>query len=402
MRIVMLADTLTTGGAETFLLRMAKALQTRGHEVRVAALRGDRLEPGLIDSIASGIPVDAFRFWGMRSLMPVDGLLQSLGIDFSMLRWLQRRWLARLIERHGVQVLHSHLMISDLVASIACKTAGIPWLSTMHGDYLTYEPNGHDRAARIANFTRAVRTVERHVGVVVCITEIQQAQMRRLMPSLAVRGGLHKIYNGYPARPATDSAQHSVPKAISHIPPDALVVGMVSRGLREKGWDVLVDAARRLDKENVWLVLVGEGPRLAELRASIQDPRVVFVGNVTNPLDYIKRFDIACLPSRYTSESLPTVVIEYLQQEKPVVATGIGEIPTMLRAGSKQAAGITIAFDTEEAMAAELADVLRLLADDTALRTRLSQAAPEAFEPFDMEVCLQRYEALYAELETSA
>jgi glycosyltransferase involved in cell wall biosynthesis len=144
--------------------------------------------------------------------------------------------------------------------------------------------------------------------------------------------------------------------------------------------------------------LVGDGQRISELRQQVKDKKTLFVGNVTNPLDYIQRFDIACLPSRFSSESLPTVIIEYLQQGKPVIASRVGEIPAMLRIGSGDPAGLVIDLDSESTMADAMAAALRTLADDPVLRGRMSRATRQAFEPFDMDDCARHYEQVYAEV----
>ena len=396
--VILLCETLTIGGAETFVLRLAQALTQRGHEVRIAVLRGDQIELGLVASIAPSVPLDSFRPWGVRSLIRFDGLLQRLKLDFSLIRALQRRWLGGLLSRRETRLVHTHLITSDLVAAHACSEAGVPWLSTMHGDYLAFEHTAGNLAARIPNFARAIALIERTAGAMVCITEDQRNQLNRLMPAMAARNGIRKIYNGYPRAHAHRESGETATRLLSQIPCDALVVGMVARGIRDKGWDVLLEAARKAALPNVWLVLVGDGPRLAELRDSVRDPKVIFVGNVTNPLDYIACFDIGCLPSRFPTESLPTVIIEYLQQGKPVIATHVGEIPTMLRVASDAPAGITIELGDESAMADEMAAALLTLASDPEMRDRMSQAALAAFEPFDMNLCTSRYEELYDEV----
>lgn len=394
--IVLLCDTLTTGGAETFVLRLAQALHDRGHDVRIAVLRGDRIESELTRSLAPDVRVLQCRPRGLRHLLRVDGLIQRIGIDFSWVRWLQSRWLIRELSERVTDIVHSHLITSDLVASLACVRTNTPWISTMHGDYLAFEATGGSLAARVPNFLRAVHFVEQSVSCIVCITEAQREQVQRLMPGLADQRGIRKIYNGYPQ--PTQKNEAFIPSPLKEIPPEALVVGMVSRGIQGKGWDVLLNAFRAANIPGAWLVLVGDGPRVAELRQSVQDLRVVFAGNVVNPLDYIARFDIACLPSRFPTESLPTVVIEYLAQGKPVVATHVGEIPTMLRVGSDKPAGISIRLGSEESMADEMCDALQMIAQDHDLWASMSAAAFAAFQPFDMDICVKRYEELYAEV----
>lgn len=393
---MLLCDTLTTGGAETFVLRLAHALRERGHDVLLAILRGDRIERALVDSIAPGVSIASLQLFGLPVLLRLDGIFQTLGMGFSLLRWVQQRWLARLISRYRPGVVHSHLITCDLVAAHACNEAGKRWLSTMHGDYLAMELSGSNRAARVQNFGQAIANIEVGIDAIVCITDDQQNQVRRLMPQLATRDGIHKIYNGYPR--SREEATLLLPHLLREIPEDHLVIGMVARGIREKGWDVMLEGFRLANLPNAWLVLVGDGPRIAELRQLIDDSRVLFAGSVTDPLNYIRRFDIACLPSLFTTESLPTVIIEYLQQGKPVLATHVGEIPAMLRIDTPDVAGVTIPLESEAAMTKSMSASLRALGKDEALRSRLAQASLRAFEPFNMDACVHQYECLYREL----
>src|SRR5262249_30752757 len=154
--------------------------------------------------------------------------------------------------------------------------------------------------------------------------------------------------------------------------------GMVARGIVEKGWDILVRAFLELDLARSWLVLVGDGYHLQKLRTEIEDGRIIFVGNVDDPLRYIVHFDICCLPTFYQAESLPTVIIEYLLLGKPVIATNIGEIPSMVEAGADHPAGVLIELDTMERMVNQMKKCIMDLKNDSAKRNRLSANATSA------------------------
>jgi glycosyltransferase involved in cell wall biosynthesis len=392
LHVALVADALEVGGAEAFVLRLGAALVEAGHAATVFALRGDRVDAAFVESLRGRCAVVPLRLRGLRITQRLDGLLFRLGLPFSLLRWRQARWLAAALRGRGATVVHSHLVTADLVALRAAPAAGLPWLSTMHGDYLALEAaGGRDRAPRIHDFGRALARIEAGVSALVCITEAQEAQLRRLLPGLARRGALRRIYNGY-APPAPDPGAVA---AAAALPADAFVVGMVSRGVRAKGWAVLLEAFDRLRLPGAWLVLVGEGEELQRLRAANANPRVLFAGAARDPMAWIARFDVACLPTRFATESLPTVVIEYLHAGKPVVATGVGEIPAMLRTGSAAPAGLLLALAGEAAMAGQLASALRLLHDQPARRARLGEAARAAFAPFSMARCLQAYLPLY-------
>lgn len=265
----------------------------------------------------------------------------------------------------------------------------------MHGDYLAMEPRGSSQAARIPDFLAACREVEQSVGQMVCITDPQVQQLQRLMPSLAAGGRISKIYNGYAVN-NSDVSSIDPPAALQQIPAGAFVIGMVARGIKDKGWDVLVGAFEALGLPHAWLVLVGDGDHLQKLRATHRHPRIVFCGNVVDPLRYIARFDVACLPSQFAAESLPTVVIEYMVLGKPVIATDVGEIPAMLDAAGDAPAGLLIELGDTWTMVPHMQAALKRLHDDEALRAAMGANALRAAEKFDMEACVDAYLAVYA------
>jgi glycosyltransferase involved in cell wall biosynthesis len=263
----------------------------------------------------------------------------------------------------------------------------------MHGDYLVLSQEGQSRAGRIIDVQKAFEEIARTARHVVCITDQQVAHLSNLFPDLASEGRLSKIYNGYSVE--GDGACRVIPSVLRGIPKGDFVIGMVSRGIQEKGWDILIRAFLELDLPRSWLVLVGNGYYLEKLRAEVRDERIVFTGNVDDPLSYISRFDICCLPTFYKAESLPTVIIEYLLLGKPVIATNIGEIRSMLNTGTGQPAGMLIELDTIDRMVSQTKKCILDLKNDSARRNCLSANATSAAHKFNMETCVRSYFALY-------
>ena len=265
----------------------------------------------------------------------------------------------------------------------------------MHGDYLAMEPKGSSQAARVPDFQAACREVAQTVGQLVCISDQQLQQLQRLMPTLAAAGRISKVYNGY-ATINEDFGSADLPEALQQIPAGAFVIGMVARGIKDKGWDVLVGAYEVLGLSDAWLVLVGEGEHLDKMRATRRHPRIVFCGNVVDPLRYIARFDVACLPSQFATESLPTVVIEYMVLGKPVIATDVGEIAAMLEAAGDSPAGLLVELGDTVAMVSRMQAALKQLHDDATLRAVMGANAMRAGKKFDMDACVDAYLDVYS------
>ena len=394
MRITIVTEALVTGGAETFVLRLASAMSQSGHVTTLFVLRGDLVSAPLIGRLAGNIPIVAVRLRWLYWVMKLDGLLYSLGSSYSFLRWMQVNQLRKHLVAEQQDIVHSHLLTADLGAARACNSLGVPWVSTMHGDYLALEAKGSSRAARIPDFDAAMREIEPSVGHIVCITNQQQSQLSRLLPSLAETGRLSKIYNGYVASRA-DLAKQDVPGILAGIPKDAFVAGMVARGIRDKGWEVLITAFTALNLPDAWLVLVGDGDHLQKIRPTIENPNIVFCGNVVDPLRYIAQFDVGCLPSQFPTESLPTVIIEYLYLGKPVIATAVGEIPRMLNVDSDAPAGLLIDLADTPEMAEQMKVALMRLYKDKSERAQFGKNAALAVRKFDMDTCVDAYLRVY-------
>ncbi len=154
---------------------------------------------------------------------------------------------------------------------------------------------------------------------------------------------------------------------------DDFVVGFAGRIVEEKGWRVLVEALGTLP-DDVKLAVAGDGPDLGALVGALPG-RVHSAGLL--PKDELWGFyaalDCLAVPSLTTprwKEQLGGTLLDGLASGVPVVASASGGLPDAM--GD---AGVLV----PEGDAAALADALRRLRDDPALRARLARAGRERF-----------------------
>jgi len=384
MRILLLVETLMAGGAETFVIRLANALVAR-NQVAVAVLHGDRVEPQFAEQLRPAVQLHRLRTPGERWWWRVDRVLRALRLDWSFLRSRQRRWLAQLVGEFRPDVVHSHLLKADRLMLETIKGGQVGRVTTLHGDYEPYLQGQAD--PHMLDARRWIVRMLEEADSVVGICRAHQDSALRLSPNVGSR--LRIIYNGYePSNRSGDPAD---------LTDELFRFGMVSRGVRLKGWRLAVDAFARIRDGRSRLTLVGDGPAIAELRAD-QPPDVEFVGFSADPLRHIAKFDVCLLPTLFPHESLPTAIVEYLACGKPVIATDVGEISTMLSAPDGRSAGVLLAFDGEELSVDQLSGAMATLRSDPELRHAMGDAALEAFARFRMEDCLGGYESVYHEV----
>jgi starch synthase len=168
------------------------------------------------------------------------------------------------------------------------------------------------------------------------------------------------------------------------LPEDAVIVVWHGRiSLRRKGLDVLIEAWRELtvrqQHEDVYLLLVGDGPDSVTLRGLIEStavPRVVWHNEYLLDRAAMRRYlsaaDVYAFTSRH--EGFPVAPLEAMACGLPVVASdclGVRDIITRPSDG-----GIVVPLEDPAAIAFALGELVQ----DADLRQRLGQQARKHVE----------------------
>ncbi len=148
--------------------------------------------------------------------------------------------------------------------------------------------------------------------------------------------------------------------------------------METKGFHVLVEACARLRDRGLpcQCLIIGDGPEAGRLRKLINDfgvtDRVVLKGKLppAELMPYYRRADVLAMPAcirNQDADGIPTVLIEAMAMEIPVVATRVSGIPELVVDGET---GLLVAPDDAAALAEALARLLR----DQDLARRLARA----------------------------
>lgn len=310
LRILHVIDSGGLYGAERVLLGLARQCAKVGDEVFVATLVSphDDGDPLGAAAVTSGLPHQPF--------MVPDGLRP--GVIRQVLEFARLR---------QIDIIHSHGYRANIMLGLVPRRyRPCAMVCTLHGWTAT------GRWEKLAIYERLERLVVRRFDRVVAVSESIQSALARTVPAsrlARVRNGIDVEVAGAVRTTEAGSAHHDANRI-----PVLLAAGRLSE---EKGFDLLVEAVAKLREQGtaVRVQIVGDGPLQESILRQVSDlgleTQVELLGYRESLGPLFLAADLFVLPSR--SEGLPLVLLEAMAHRVPVVATPVGEVPTVLEAG---------------------------------------------------------------------
>ncbi len=344
MKVIHLVCARTWGGGERYALDLCRSLAAAGEDVSVISRGAEVVDTPFHNA---GIPTRR---------LPLGGEFDI----FSPLRL--STWLRYLPDRNVVIHVHNFKDASTAIKARALCGASdknIRIVCTRH-------------LAKPGKRTGRARRIYEGIDALIFVSEFAKKTFLEGNPEID-HSKIHVVHNSIipPAeREGTDAASDRNPDEIS-----LLYLGRISE---EKGIDTMIRAVGLLGDLPLKLRLggVGSGPYVKQLkgevwRAGITD-RVGWLGYLDDVYPEIRRADIGVVPSRW-GEPFGLVLLEFMSQGVPVVTTGNGAQPEIIAEGRE---GFLVEPDDPQAMA----DAIRRLAADAALRREAGKRAKATFE----------------------
>lgn len=354
---------------------------------------------------------EGFDVTGISAPGPWGESLREEGIDFVPWTNATRAWspladvrafveLFRLFRRGRYDIVHTHNPKPGLMGRIAARLAGVPVVvNTVHGYWATPDDPPRRRWP--------VMALERVGGLFSDAELFQSAEdlawARRA--HLAPIDRLHHLGNGTDLAAfdadAVDPVRLRQVRAELGIPAEGLVVGMIGRLVREKGYREFFRVARDVRKRRPDVTFLAIGPfdtdkddAISQSERTAASTDVVFAGYRSDARDLLALMDVFVLPS--WREGMPRSAIEAAAMGRAMVLTNIR--------GCRE-----VARDDREAILVPPRDpralgvaVERLLADPE-LRSRLGASARErARSTFDEREVAARVLETYRSLLPAA
>ena len=369
IRVLDLRDTYEIGGPGKTILETYRAIDTARFDLHVGVFLGphetDR-SPFVQAARAIGMPLHFIR--GAHSYDPrmVGSIVELVG-------------------RLGIDILHPHEVISDVLTYAASFRRRVPIVTTMHGWI------GNNFKQRC--FTAIDKLIARRYDRVIAVSrKIQDELLAAGVPASRLR----LVHNAIVLDRYRKTGSSAFLQEIVGRPLETPVLVSIGRMSPEKGHADLIEAVRLLaaSGRRFSVVLVGDGSHRAALEARVWEyglaDRVHFPGYLSDPARVLENADLKVLPSH--TEGLPNAALEALAMEVPVLATRVGGTPEVITDGET---GRLVPPHSPEALAAGIAEFL----DDREGWRRMAVRGRAMVErQFDFRARTRHIEAIYTEL----
>ena len=296
LRILHLIDTTGPGGAEDVFISLASELQNTA-EFNLAVLKG------------KGYVNDQLQKRNVKTeIIPAGG---SFNVK---LVWQ----LMRLVRKHNITIIQSHLLGSNVYAAIVGLLTGVPVVATYHG-MVDIAPNEKFKRLKLWFMRKGISQ----------FVVVSNSLFDKVFTSgLLVKEKTRTIYNGIRLEDYTLKRDSDLRSRLG-LSKSTIVLGALGNLRPAKRYDIMVEAFGKLQAAGVDAALViGGDPRpsikskLDSLIAENEIRDCHFLGFIENTSSYLSSLDGFLLSS--DSEGFSISTIEAMASGLPLLATRCG------------------------------------------------------------------------------
>ncbi len=230
--------------------------------------------------------------------------------------WQKIFWISWKIANSNVDIVHIHQRPELVIGYYIFKT---------RNPFLIFHVNSHPNSWIGKRFERAIRKAD----LIISASKFIKKRLVEKFPFL--QGKIEVLYNGVDTRIFKPIAKM---KKRGDAAKDFLVF-FAGNIWKEKGFDVLLKAAKGLQKENVKVLIAGSfTPETNPLHKQFEEhspENVAYLGLIKHDdlPEYCANADITVIPSRW-EDPCPLVVMEAMSCGTPVIGSRTGGIPELI------------------------------------------------------------------------
>ena len=318
MKVLIVITKSEIGGAQVFVLNLARSLKNRGYDVEVAAGDGDYL--------FGELQKEKITFHYLNSLKRNISILKSFYFIFD---------LYRLLKMNNYDLVHLNSSntlvggISTLFLRRKPKT-----IFTFHG--LSFVDKNYKTKFYIKFLAKLYFKV--FLKIIDKTVFVSRINLEESIENKIVRNG-EIIINGldetnmhfFTGKEARDYFSVKCNLNLS----ENFLIGSTGRLAYQKNYEFLIRNFKKIKNtiSNAKGIIIGDGPDYEKYRRQINElgleKDLFLVGAIKDSFRYIKAFDVFTLPSRY--EGLSISLIEAVFAEIPILASNVGGNPENVR-----------------------------------------------------------------------
>jgi glycosyltransferase involved in cell wall biosynthesis len=359
------------GGVEQLSARLAASLTASGCHVGVVT---SRWPPALPEGeTIDGVLVQRVNFAAPERRVAA---LLRFAVHFPRAAWRT----VGIVRRLGADVVHVQCVSTNaLYALLAARLLRLPLVVTLQGELTMDTHQVYQRSQLLPWLLRHL--LRRADAVTACSAQTLLEAETLLGVQTGERGSV--IYNG------VDLAEFEAPPLATERRRYILTIG---RHVPEKGFDLLIEAYAKLGRDDVRLVIAGDGPErptLERLAKTLGVADRVDLPGRTDRAQTVQLFqncEFFVLPSRH--EPFGIVNVEAMASGKAVLAASVGGVPEIVHDGEN---GLLVRPDDPAA----LAEGMRVLLDDPELSDRLGATGRGAARAYSWPHITEQYLAVY-------
>lgn len=234
--------------------------------------------------------------------------------------------LIKLVKKIKPDIIHSSK--AGVLGRIAAYVTGVPCIYNAHG--WSFSMNISNKKKKF--YATIERICAKLTKKIINISDYEQ--QLAIQYNIAPKSKMITIYNGIDVDKYNGKFDKNTILSELNIPKDAFIVGMVGRLAKQKSPETFLKIAERISMlvKNSFFILVGDGELRKDVEKSIVEKgltnKVKITGWTNEVAEYISVFDIGILTSKW--EGFGLVLAEYMASGKPIVASNVGGIPTVI------------------------------------------------------------------------
>lgn len=342
MVILLVVADLGLGGAQQVVINLANGFVHEGHKVGIIDVYPDLRVPGIVERLDPAVNLINPTFDSTRSTLvgkALNSIYYRTGLNknYRKQKSLEehqksaKQW----VQSNEPEVVNSHVWWADRWVYENRDWLPNKWWVTTHGSYL--EMNKSEDRDDFLNYARAVG---KRVTGFICISNEESSHLTNV-----VGVDLHKIRFVNNGIPSYQGSSIYAKKDFGFSESDVVAL-CASRAIREKGWFELAESFRRISetRKDIKLILAGNGPISTEIERELVDLKdcVRYIGYHNDIRALLQVADFVVLPTYFSGEAFPTILLEAIQQGVPVISTTVGEIPEIVKLEDGSSAGILV------------------------------------------------------------